>query len=243
MNDKPPTQYASPPLLEVAIEFPSPTVFEWTDLSGALMESAALFARDAYVIEVEHGSSEPPTGTAARHRALVLSGIVAASAAVEAYANDIFLRALDGRFSHQLFDSAALSQLRVEWEGLEKKQPLPKLQLALKRAGLEEFQEGAQPFQDSNRAFKLRSHFAHAHSVATDRPRTRDEKLASDLRNCTINSAPWFRRSQSNEILPQRYISHDWLEWAICSHLRLLDVFTERTKTPNFRVNRLLETQ
>lgn len=211
------------------------------------MSDAAMNARRVCEIEQENPSYPPATPSAlAWHRSCSVSAIILAAAALESYANDVFLSPFHQREDFP-FDQAARAQLKSAWakaqapytKAIERMRPLEKINVALTLARQPPLHPGHKLYQDCVLAVMLRDAFAHSKTrtrPAFDEPfdLAHDDHKTIEKRLVTrpFGRSPYYMRTAVAALPGVRYVApslfpygcydHGCVEWAIKSHLAVM---------------------
>lgn len=184
-------------------------------MSSQLMANAALFSRET--LEVERASPTPDAES--RHWALVFGGILNATAAVDAFANEVLV----GHRRPTLFDGPTRKLIDSRCPEIERLASLRKLDLARDLAGLPKMDAGKSPYQEARVAIDLRDEITHfkTHEIGgTGHPKSESvRKLEVALRG-KFELGPFY--SPLAPFFPHACIGHECLAWVVRSVLQYL---------------------
>lgn len=214
-------------------------VTTWWMTAGIMMESAAMYTRLLYEVEQKAPYAKTHKRERFSHRAHSVSAIVLGATAVEAYANEQLLSP-SGPLPDEL-----RKVVRREWESgvpdqdrrpLAKWHALKKLDHALQLAAKPRLDLNGEAAKETWVAFGLRNAFAH---LKPRRSPFGDPQLDSHmelekqlLERAFIRDAYY---PEDELAFPAKCFSHACAEWAVHSHLALLDDYADKMGTHRLR--------
>lgn len=172
-----------------------------------------------------------------KHRAYVTNSILSAVAFLEAAINEIFDDVADGHSGYVdplTPDCARLLAGLWKQRNVERWSILDKYQLALLCSGIDEFETGAQPYQDAKILVDLRNDLTHA------RPETRasfDEEQQNMRKRMTAKFKPnRLMENAANPFFPDHYLGVGCADWAVKTANAFANEFFGRLRIqPNYR--------
>ncbi|MCL5737129.1 MAG: hypothetical protein M1303_00570 [Bacteroidetes bacterium] len=222
------------------------------------ISSAALFAREAYRLERDHGNlgTNVPEEIRLGHVAFVNGSILFAAFFLEAYINEIFSDISDAFLSleqnrknipsHKLISISNLPPMiggeiteevvrRVGgmWPTIEKLPTLQKYQTALVLNDKQRLVEGAGTYQDADLLVKLRNYLAHFYPEALKTPGSDDftEEDIHKLGKRFQSKNLTFNpfTSPGNPFFPDQCLGHGCAEWAVNASVKFVNEFSSNT--------------
>lgn len=193
------------------------TVSVRTNLSVSHLLSAALFSRTAGAIETANAARELGEFWE-QIQAFAIAAVLTSVAALEAYANELFVDHL------QVFPDIRPDVMAKLWELYEQKPILEKYDFALLLRKGSPFDRGASPHQDVAALLKLRNALTH-YKPEWSNEQVEHAKVSKVLQNRAVTS-PFFPRSES--LFPRAWASHGTVCWAVHSSVSFLRDFEQR---------------
>jgi hypothetical protein len=198
------------------------TVRTRTNLSVLHLLSAATHSQRVSALEQEHAGDE--FGEFWEEiLASASAGVFSSVAALEAYANELFV---DHRTVFPDFPEQVMAKL---WELYEQKPILEKFQFALLLKSAEQFDSGLPLFQNAAALIKLRNGLTHF------KPEWRDEqsehrKISGALAG-RFTPSPFFPTDEP--LFPRAWTSQSCIEWSLTSVMNLVLEFERRITLPS----------
>jgi len=187
------------------------TMQGWLTMSGQLMANAALFSREA--LAAERLAPLPPEAES-KHWALVFGGILNATAAVEAFANEVLI----GHRQPASFDEPTRKLIAHRWPDIERFTSLRKLDLARDYAGLVKLVPGESPYQEAQIAINLRDEITHfkTHEIGgTGHPKSESVRRLERAIQGRFRTGPFY--SAIAPLFPNGCIGHGCVSWVVTS--------------------------
>ena len=196
------------------------TVRVRTDFSIVHLTNAAYFAGQCAILEA--GRSWPqPNEVFIPHRAFAANAIIASAATLEAFLNEVHLKAAD-RAEAVLGRLDQVSRQIVElWDTVERQPTLRKYEWLLSLGGLPPIPRGHSDYQGVADVIQLRDALVHAKSEWDDDSRISD-RLETRLRG---KFAPNGMAAPDQAFFPHRALGAGAGSWAVKSALEYMDRF------------------
>ncbi len=187
------------------------------NLSVLHLLSAASFSRTAKSIEDANSGKlfgEFWEGILAQSTAAVLTAV----AALEAYANELFVD------YSRIFPDLRVEVMARLWELYEQKPPLEKYEFALLLKQGQALDRGASPYQDVFALIKLRNALTHF------KPEWEDEQVEHSKVSAVLKGkfAPSPFLGPSEPLFPKAWASHGCASWAVRSVVEFILDFERR---------------
>ena len=192
------------------------------NLSVLHLLSAASFSRAAGAIEAANAGK--PFGEFWEEiLAQSTAGVLTAVAALEAFANELFV-------DHaKIFPDLRVEVMARLWELYEQKPPLEKYEFALLLKQGQAFDRGASPYRDVSALIKLRNALTHF------KPEWEDQQVAhakvSAILKGKFPTSPFL--PQIEPLFPKAWASHGCVSWAVRSVVGLILEFENRANLPS----------
>jgi hypothetical protein len=186
------------------------------------IRSAAYFARQAGAIENARDKLEESFFP--QHRAYCMGAILAATAALEAAANEFFLDVAEGRRHVSHLDAKVRAALASDWPQVERKSILSKYQAVLARVTTQEMDAGTEPYQGADGLVKLRNLLVHF-KPEWDTNLIHHAKIETTLQG-RFAECRWF--DSGNAFFPKRCLGYGCARWATETALAFAAEFSAR---------------
>lgn len=199
------------------------------------IQSAALFARNAYAIEKNYDSVFSDE-LFSQHRAYVTASILSSVFFLEAAINELFADTVESNSEIAKKLNLTTIQLMAEMWKLEVPRTanykiLQKYQIALALAQKQIFDPGAPPYQDVNLLVKLRNDLVHYEPEWVKNP-SNDDFGPDDIHRYEKMLRGKFLANpltgQGNSFYPDKCLGHGCAEWAVNSSAKFADAFFSR---------------
>jgi hypothetical protein len=187
------------------------------NLSVPHLLSAASFSRRVRELQTEHSGKEFGEFWNDIFAAATAT-VFAAIAALESYANELFID------HEKVFPEIKPEIMAKLWELDEQKRPLEKFEFALVVKSGGSLDRGAKPYQDVAALVKLRNSLTHF-KPEWFRQQEEHAKLSTALRNVATLS-PFFRSTEP--LFPRGWASHATVVWAVRSVFDFIVEFERR---------------
>lgn len=203
------------------------------------LQSAALFARNAYNIEA-HYSGGPSDESFSQHRAYVTGSILSSVFFLEAAINELFADTVDANSEIVKKLNPSVTKLMATLWKLEVPRTanfkiLQKFQIALALAQKEIFDVKAPPYQDVNLLVKLRNDLVHYEPEWVKLPSSADFE-SDDIHRYEKKLRGKFKvnplTGQGNPFYPDKCLGHGCAAWAVNSCIKFTDAFFTRIGLP-----------
>lgn len=199
------------------------------------IQSAALFARNAYSIEESYNGIHSDE-LFSQHRAYVTGSILSSAFFLEAAINELFSDTVESNSEVIKNLNSTTVQLMAEmWRlGVPRTANfniLQKYQIALTLAQKPLFEPGAPPYQDINLIVKLRNDLVHFEPESSKHPSS-DDFGPDDIHRYEKMLSGKFSDNpltgQGNPYYPAKCLGHGCAEWAVNSSVKFTDDFFSR---------------
>ncbi len=204
------------------------------NLSPFHIHAAALFARDSWRLESEHGDKPLEelrgTGLVEDDEGYVIGAVFTSVAFLEAKINELFddmVGATETTSFKQLAPDNREKMAR--WWELEQgnqARTLEKFQGALTAIGKCPFDTKVSPYQDADNLIELRNELVHYRPKLIPVGATVPDGITRRLEG-KFSTNPWYR-GRGNPFYPHKCLGHGCAEWAVKSSLRFTDKVFER---------------
>ena len=176
--------------------------------------AAASFSRAVGTVENEN--KERPFGEFFEDiQSNAIATVLTATAALESYANELFV-------DHAtVFPNMPAPIMAKLWELYEMKQTLEKFEFALLLLRKERFNQGISPYQDVVSLIKLRNALVHFKPEWTDQQIVH-ARVSSSLKD-RVDRSPFFVSGEP--LFPRAWASHSTTKWAVISVLSFISAF------------------
>lgn len=191
-------------------------------LSISHLLAAALFSRT--VGEIERRNAGQKFGEFFDElRANATATVLTVVAALEAYANELFVE-------HQkYFPEVELKVMEKLWELYEMKRPLEKFEFALILRNGSELDKSASPYQDVDTLIKLRNALTH-YKPEWSEEAVEHLRVSKLLKHRAVVS-PFY--SPNDPLFPSAWVSHGTTVWAVGSIIKFIRDFELKANLEN----------
>ncbi|SRR6266581_2088980 len=184
--------------------------------------SAASFSRATAAIEGENSGQS--FGQFWEHiLAYATAAVLTSVAALEAYANELFVD------PPKIFPDLRVEVMACLWELYEQKRPLEKFELALLLKQADPFDRGAAPYQDVAALIKLRNALTHF-KPEWENEQVEHAKVSAVLAG-RFDPSPFL--GPTEPLFPKRWATHGCTVWAVRSVVKFINEFDQRAGLPS----------
>jgi hypothetical protein len=196
------------------------------------IQSAALFARNAYAIEKNYDNVFSDE-LFSQHRAYVTASILSSVFFLEAAINELFADTVESNFEiAKKLNPTTIQLMAKKWRSkVLHTAILQKYQIALALAQKQKFDPEAPPCQDMKLLVKLRNDLVHFEPEWVKNPSSDDFEHDDIHRYEKMLKGKFLANpltGQGNAFYPDKCLGHGCAEWAVNSSVKFADAFFSR---------------